>query len=761
MRGTTLFELVLVLALGIFLLLPLGGVIIGFVDGAHHHGELLTAANLARLEQEQLENVDDYLLIDNAFFSNYEGYPYDLRRTVTFQQGDGVSAESVKKIEVALLPAGQSREILKLSSYRTKNVVLGNKTSYGTQEKDFLLGAVDAVIASGVGNTQVGDLTLLNASPSFPITLARLTLSWVPSVSSQRLTEVVMGGVTVWTGSNMSGAVADIADVALAPNTPAALFFRFNADMLNKSFTLNMELADGSIRMLFFGTGVPPTEASLLVVDGTGAVANGTGNIFVRQVYLANTSSTQPITLDRIKLEWTPSTAKLKRITIGGTEVFFKNAGVISGTNNDIANYLLPAAASNVEVVYEFDADMTNNSFTMTTTMSDISLDEEPFITGSPPPTMADLLLVNGSGAAVGGASNELVQQVLLINQSLTTSITLDRIQLSWSPGTQVLRRITIGGTQVFFKQGGVASGTDNNISDYTIPANTTVEAVFEFDTGDMRSHAFTMVSTMTDASQDTQPFTTPNPPPPMKDSYQVDGAIARATGVGNTVVDQVYLKNVSLTQDIMIDRFLLDWFPNAGNLTQITLGGTSVFSGTAADATSIDITDYTIPANSQVEAIFTFDADMLNHSFDLATTFTDASVHTGATFNTGIPPAPMADSFNFDTTTAGFNATGKVLSGTLLQNTSSAVSIVLDQMQVSWTGATGGEKMTQISIGGTTVWTGSVTSGNTVNITDFTLAPTLSYAGVFTFGRDLRGRTFTMRFIFTDASEKTFTFTP
>ena len=57
------------------------------------------------------------------------------------------------------------------------------------------------------------------------------------------------------------------------------------------------------------------------------------------------------------------------------------------------------------------------------------------------------------------------------------------------------------------------------------------------------------------------------------------------------------------------------------------------------------------------------------------------------------------------------------------VRNINNGNAIVLEKMKVSWTPSAGAERLTDIQLNGTSVWTGTATSGTTIDITDTSLA--------------------------------------
>ena len=83
-----------------------------------------TALNLARLDMEQVLNTD-YASINSASFSNYQGYAYNLSRTVTYVQGSSGTAESLKLVSISLTKAGSATVLATIKTYIAKNITLG------------------------------------------------------------------------------------------------------------------------------------------------------------------------------------------------------------------------------------------------------------------------------------------------------------------------------------------------------------------------------------------------------------------------------------------------------------------------------------------------------------------------------------------------------------------------------------------------------------------------------------------------------------
>lgn len=84
------------------------------------------AVNLARFEMEIVNNMNyANIAIGTINVPNYQGYNYDVARTVTFNQGNSTTPESLKKIQVDVKKSGSAIVLVSLVTYRAANVNYG------------------------------------------------------------------------------------------------------------------------------------------------------------------------------------------------------------------------------------------------------------------------------------------------------------------------------------------------------------------------------------------------------------------------------------------------------------------------------------------------------------------------------------------------------------------------------------------------------------------------------------------------------------
>jgi prepilin-type N-terminal cleavage/methylation domain-containing protein len=122
--GFTLIELIMTIIVVGLVSIPLSLLIAEQVESAVYSKDSALAFNLARFEIEKMNNTA-YASISSASFSNYQGYSYDVNRTVSYVNGDAGTAESTKKITVIVTRAGGGDTLATLITYVTKNVSYG------------------------------------------------------------------------------------------------------------------------------------------------------------------------------------------------------------------------------------------------------------------------------------------------------------------------------------------------------------------------------------------------------------------------------------------------------------------------------------------------------------------------------------------------------------------------------------------------------------------------------------------------------------
>lgn len=117
--GFTLMELVMAIVVAAIIAIPLSVTIASYVKGAFASQNTAMAVALARYDIERVNKMP-YASMVSASFSNYLGYSYDVRRTVSYIQGNGTSAESLKKIVVDVRRSGNPTVLASFTTYFAK-----------------------------------------------------------------------------------------------------------------------------------------------------------------------------------------------------------------------------------------------------------------------------------------------------------------------------------------------------------------------------------------------------------------------------------------------------------------------------------------------------------------------------------------------------------------------------------------------------------------------------------------------------------------
>ena len=123
-QGFTLIELILTIVVVSICAIPLSLLVSQHVTSLFQSQDYTMAVNLARFEMEKVNNMS-YANIVSGSFLNYRGYPYDVTRTVSYAQGNGSTAESLKKIQVDVKKAGSSTVLVTFLTYIVRNIIYG------------------------------------------------------------------------------------------------------------------------------------------------------------------------------------------------------------------------------------------------------------------------------------------------------------------------------------------------------------------------------------------------------------------------------------------------------------------------------------------------------------------------------------------------------------------------------------------------------------------------------------------------------------
>lgn len=240
------------------------------------------------------------------------------------------------------------------------------------------------------------------------------------------------------------------------------------------------------------------------------------GNQRLEGITIENTSD-RNITIDKITVWWENSQL-IEEIRIEGTKVWRWNGeGSLdgrqpSGTELDIEDYTMAGNSGVLEIDrIDFDGSMEGSDFMIKLEMTDGSTKfifiPEPAAAPPSCPSQSDTLVIDISGAYIGGGGNKELQGITIENTDTNCAITIDKITATWD-NTNKIEEIRIGGTKVWSKNGPGTptgkqpSGTEIDIQDFTLSASSGQIEIdkFKFD-GNMNGATFNITFTMSDGS--------------------------------------------------------------------------------------------------------------------------------------------------------------------------------------------------------------------------------------------------------------------
>lgn len=236
-------------------------------------------------------------------------------------------------------------------------------------------------------------------------------------------------------------------------------------------------------------------------------------------------------------------------------------------------------------------------------------------------------------------ASGDRQIRGVTIENTDTSSITIDKMTLWWNNSND-LDQIRIDGANVYGPGGaGVASGTEVDITDVTLPGSSgDIDINLIKFTGDMTGTDFIILFRMTDGSTYYVYLEEPGSAPGggQSDSLVVDTSAATLTGANKTIAG-ITLENSGAT-DIVIDQMTVTWTGGASgnNLQGITIDGGSVWTGNATSGTQVNITDVNLVSGAGTYPLdaLTFKKSMAGSSVTIDFLMGDGTTHTTPSFS-------------------------------------------------------------------------------------------------------------------------------
>jgi len=234
-RGFTLIELIMAIVVLAIVMIPLGVISLEYMRGVVYSRELVVAEGLAKTEMAIINNLSytDATLEDgdDDTTTNYQGYAYDLRRTVSFVPG---WSNNLKQVNVRVYPTGTAVQVVELVTY-IANVAFGHGSGGGGPGGG---GEADSLVVSAgtMDGKKLKNITLENTDAD-TITITGVTISFA-GAGGIKLKTITMNGIQRWSGTENSGSTVTLdTSFALAAGTtyPNTATFSFSKDLSSVS----------------------------------------------------------------------------------------------------------------------------------------------------------------------------------------------------------------------------------------------------------------------------------------------------------------------------------------------------------------------------------------------------------------------------------------------------------------------------------------------------------------------------------------------
>ncbi|MFT5171437.1 MAG: hypothetical protein ACI9BD_001214 [Candidatus Marinamargulisbacteria bacterium] len=469
-------------------------------------------------------------------------------------------------------------------------------------------------------------------------------------------------------------------------------------------------------------------------------------------IELSNVHPSTNLVIDKLLMFWLPDGGeKTERIEIGGTEVWTHDgigspsSRQFSGVEFNLSNMTITANGADLPFDAFFDSNMSGKVFSLYYHLSDTSVAhadlDAPDISD-----MAGSMAFDTSNTQLV-ANGKTVNSLDAVNANTVGTISVIEVNIAWTTDSgEKLETVKSSG---MLWSGSVASGVTVDITDMSVAASSSKAMSFEFDS-DMHK-LFTMKFHMSDDTIR---------------SYEIDFRTAQYLDINpasSSIDPDNVLSYVMLTNNdnraIILDKMVISVIPDGGQvITQIDIGGDTLFNGTSAQGVSIDMTDVSIGNSSELDTVIYFDGSVVGVSFNITYEMDDGS-STGNIFSV----SSMAAKASINTDAAYITSDLSELKGIYLTNISSVSDVTVADMIVTWTPDDSLE-LQEIYFNGTREWFDNPGTDPPVDATsvDYDLhASDTNEENTYQFIKnsdDMLGKDYFLTFSFDDGSEKTVT---
>lgn len=191
--GFTLIEILVTMVIMAFIMIPVGLIVNEHARSVVRGNMLTTALELAQRELGIVNNMAySSIPLTDTYQNSYAGYPFDLRRTVTYVSG---SNNYLKSVRVRVYPRGSTTDQLTDAVTYVRDVSYGSGAGGGAEGDE-----VDSFSSSGgrANRSNVNNITTSNTRATGNITMTGITIT---SSVGMTLTQVTLGGSRRYTGT--------------------------------------------------------------------------------------------------------------------------------------------------------------------------------------------------------------------------------------------------------------------------------------------------------------------------------------------------------------------------------------------------------------------------------------------------------------------------------------------------------------------------------------------------------------------------------
>jgi Tfp pilus assembly protein PilV len=595
------------------------------------------------------------------------------------------------------------------------NVPSATTTTAGTEADSLDVDVTNAALDSG-DNSLVENMTVENTGGS-TITVASMTVSWSGVPGSRRLNEITIDGSSVWTGTGTSGAVSDITDTALASGGGTKPWtLNFNGDMTGSSITVVFTMSDASTKSVTFSPSAPDVTAPAAVSDlAAGSPTTSSLNL----TWTAPGDDGSSGTATSYDIRYSTST-----ITEGNwgsaTQASGEPSPQVAGSSESFTVTGLSASTTYYFAIKTSDevpniSAISNVPSGTTSSTPDTTAPSAVSDLAAGSPTTSSLNLTWTAPGDDGSSGTATSYDIRYSTSTITEGNWASATQASGEPSPQV------AGSSESFTVTGLSASTTYYFAIKTSDEVPNISAISNVPSGTT---------------------TTPDTTAP--------------AAVSNLATSSPTSSSITLTWTAPGD----DGSSGTATSYDIRYATSSISEGTWGSATQASGEPSPQVAGSSESFTVTGLTAGTTYYFAIKTSDEVPNISAISNSPSGITTcANEADCLSINTSSASVGGTGnRDVLGITITNTGGS-NIVLDKMTVSWSGIPGSRRLNNININGSTLWTGTATSGTVEDLSpNFTL---VSAAGSYPisylrWNASVSGITLSITFTMSDASTKT-----